>query len=78
MEHYEIVITGSKRFFVEAESEEEALDNPVVSDEMSTMGDVDWDADSVSATLEDSFDIETCRRHKIPVFDQLGEEAGDE
>ena len=74
MPYYEVTITGSKTFMVEAESQDDALDNPVVADEMSFAGDIDWEADTASAKLETGFDLAACRRHKIPVFDQFGEE----
>lgn len=42
---YKVTITGSKTFFIEAEDEDSALDNEVVSDEMmSSIGEFQWEA----------------------------------
>lgn len=74
MPFYEITITGSKQFFVEADTEDEALDHEIVNNEMETMtGNIDWEADTVFANSEDKApDLEQCKRHGLKVFDKEG------
>ena len=49
---FEITIIGSKTFYVEADTEEQALNNEIVSDEMTLItGEFEWEADTGSARL---------------------------
>lgn len=47
---FEITMTAFKTFFVEAESQAEALESVIVEDESSSMcGDVDWEHEETRA-----------------------------
>lgn len=75
MPFFEITITGTKQFFVEADTEAEALEHEIVADEMSCCGDIEWETDEASAKqYKDTPDLEQCKRHGIKVFDSDGVE----
>lgn len=78
MAFYEITITGFKDFIVEADSQLEALGNEVVQEEMGWSGDIEWEADTAEAILNDRKpDLDQCRRHSVKVFDKDGVEYSD-
>lgn len=73
---FEITITGSKTFYVEANSEEDALDKEIVSDEMSDMvGDFEWEADTGKALLIDSDEEKRIRERDVKRYKPLIVEA---
>ena len=46
---FEITISGSKTFYIDADTEEDALDSDIMDDEMLTIGDFEWEADTGTA-----------------------------
>lgn len=68
---YEITIKGTKTFYVNAASEDEALKHPTVNDEMTcSMGDIEWEAWEADADKQDDFIAENIRTHEPElVFD---------
>lgn len=49
MKLFEIQITAYKTFYVEAESQEDALEKDVVDDEQGRFGNYDWEHDTTTA-----------------------------
>jgi hypothetical protein len=62
---YEITIKGSKTFYVEAETEDKALEHPIVNDEMySGITGIEWEAMEAEADKQPDFIADNIRANE--------------
>lgn len=72
---YEITIKGTKTFYIEADTQEQALESPVVHDEMSgSMGDFEWEASEGEANKCDKRSEDYARKHESKLIVPNSEE----